>query len=208
MDLRFSSLQRQIQRVFPEARLDSYRIDFSRFQLRFELGDDKSYGSLERVGQSVDRAVKLFEACNDSSDEVVLIHNEYLSGEIFPSRPEGYILTLIQSDGACRAERTVPASEDDGEFTQFAYQSNLARLAYSAIFRGIANVEQGRSPSIGGRVYLVNTTRNITFYMYDDRGCLIFADRPEKLKRLYIERNSWLVNDYRSYFDEVFGGSE
>lgn len=183
------TLQRRLRRAFPRARLDDYRIDFSRFALRFELGDEKPNGSFERIAQTVDRAVKLFEACNDPSDDVVLIHNEYPCGEIFPSRPLGYILTLIAQDPALRIERAIDEAEGEGEFSQMLYPTCAMNLAYAAIFRGIANCEQGRSPCIGGRVFIVNMTKIVVFYMYDDRGCLIFADNTTKLKRLYMERN-------------------
>jgi hypothetical protein len=197
----------RIRRAFPKARLSDYWIDFQRFDLRYELGDKKPCGTTERIGQAVDRAVKLFESINRQDEDIVVVCKDFDGPkEMFPSRPPRYLLSLISGyDPALGAEYTIAPDEYCSvPYQQIVYPTKVRSLAYAAIFRGIANSGLGRSPCIGARVYLVNVKRMVVFYMYDDQGCLIFADKPKKLVGLYAERNAWLVDSYRSRFDDEF----
>lgn len=62
------------------------------------------------------------------------------------------------------------------------------------IIRGIANYDMGFTPSIVDRIYFINTDAGVVFYMYDDRGCLLFSDRKDVLEPLYTKFNNWLVD--------------
>jgi hypothetical protein len=52
------------------------------------------------------------------------------------------------------------------------------------LFKLIASSEMGRSPSIDGRAYLINTSRPLILHMYDDRGAMAIASRPAALASL------------------------
>lgn len=115
------------------------------------------------------------------------------------------------------AENTIEefdeALNDDGimEMTDFTVThiqevvtQSISNIEIENIFRGIANLEMGFDPSIGERVYIINKRNNVVFYMYDDRGCLVFANLNETLKPIYSKYNDWLVDDYRNLFDKLF----
>ncbi len=197
MPFDLDAFERRVRRAFLRARLADYLIDFGPYELRFELGDEKPNGAIERVGQAVDRAVKLFEACNTRDDDIVVVCKDFDGpGQIFPSRPPRYLLSLICNyDSTLGVEYAIdPDDYCEVSYKQIVYPTKVRYLACEAIFRGIASTEQGRSPCVGASVYLVNVTRNVVFFMYDDRGCLVSVDRPEKLLPLYKDHNSWLVD--------------
>ena len=52
------------------------------------------------------------------------------------------------------------------------------------ILNGIANSEMGFEPFVDQRIYFLNPKTNIMFHMYDDRGCLVWSDVPDKIRSL------------------------
>jgi hypothetical protein len=42
--------------------------------------------------------------------------------------------------------------------------------------------------------------------MYDDRGCLVFADHPSRIVHLYRKYNDWIVDYWRDTIDALFAG--
>ncbi len=81
---------------------------------------------------------------------------------------------------------------------------SILSVPYKEILVGIANYEQGKEPSIGQKVYFIDIKKKIMFYMYDDRGCIIFAKEKESLQNLYTKYNGWLVDYWREYFDKLY----
>ena len=56
-------------------------------------------------------------------------------------------------------------------------------IKYHEIFKGIANTEMGFSPTIHQIVYFFQPATRKWFWMYDDRGCLMFSDDISHLKK-------------------------
>ncbi len=201
---------------------DEFNI-FSKFHLRFELGDGLKNGSKERVDQSTYRAKAIFEEFFNVDDDAYLLIKSYrYKGDIkeFFSSSKGYLINQIKDFSSLellKMEHTVEEFEealnDDGvmEMTDFTTThiqevvcQSVSNIAFENIFRGIANLEMGFDPSIGERVYIINKRNNVVFYMYDDRGCLVFAHLKETLIPIYSKYNDWLVDDYRKLFDKLF----
>ena len=72
------------------------------------------------------------------------------------------------------------------------------------IFNGIANNEMGLEPSISQDIIFLDPITNKGFHMYDDRGCYVWSDKPEKIKYLYEKRNNWIVDYHRNEIDKYF----
>ena len=191
---------------FSKADLCHDPIKFGDVHLRFELGDQHPNGSDERVTQAIDRAKILFDQFFCQDDLVMLIINDWqnFSREFWPTQPRDYLSTLILNFGNKVIFDETISQEEECHFRQRLLETRVSELDSKKIFEGIANLEQGRSPRINERIYFVNTSRRIVFYMYDDRGCLIYADFPSRLTDLYREKNDWLVDYYREHFDAIF----
>jgi hypothetical protein len=199
-----------IAAAFPVAVLDRHPIDFGTVHLRFELGYGHPNGSDERIIQATQRATRLFREMFSEDDSLILIIKDFDSSgkEICPSNPPGHLYTLIRGFGDRRASVEivqVPDVSEDYSYRQLLVPASVRELDCYKIFQGITHREQGRLPRINEAVYFVNTDRDIVFHMYDDRGCLLYADRPDKLQRLYRERSDWLVDYHRGHFGAVFG---
>lgn len=194
--------------TFPMADLTKNPISFGDVHLRFELGAPHPNGSDERISQSVLRAKNLFDQFFSQSELVTLVINDWqdFSQEFWPSEPRDYLSSLILDFGNKVIFDETIRDEDEIPFRQRLLETRVSELDSTKIIEGIANLEQGRSPCINERIYFVNTSRRIVFYMYDDRGCLLFADALSKLVSLYREKSEWLVDHYREQFDAMFAG--
>ena len=72
------------------------------------------------------------------------------------------------------------------------------------ILRAIANTEMGFDPGIDQRIYFFDPLTDRAFQMYDDRGCLVWSDKANKIRDLYFKRNNWIAEYHREEIDEHF----
>ena len=203
-----SEFDTYIATTFPSAQLGTHPIDFGEIHLRFELGGELSNGTDERIAQATDRAVDLFLACNSADDDLILIITDWDSSgdEMLPTEPPEYLDSLLASfDSGRRFTKMVATG--NGSYPQTLFPTSLGNIDHRNILRGIAHLEQGRAPRINASIYFLNRTRNLVFYMYDDRGCMIYADSRATIQSLYEQRNDWLVDFHRDYFDAIFGAA-
>ena len=193
---------------------------FSTYHLRFELGDPFKNGTKERVDQSTYRAKILFENFFKQEDQAWLLIKswKYRSDNVkeFYSSTEGYLQQQIKSLSSLeilQREKTIEefseALNNNGvmEMTDFTTThvqkvlcQGVSNINYENILRGIANLEMGFKPSIGEHIYFINRKSNIVFFMYDDRGCLLFSRNKNKLKPIYEKYSEWLVDYHRDTF--------
>ena len=198
-----------IRGTFPMANIWSNPITFSDVHLRFELGGEHPNGSEERVLQAAQRAQELFSQFFLQDDLVTLIVNEWgISGdELWPTEPKEFLNSLIvDSESKVIHDSIIEPGDDEVAFRQRFLETPTREINSKRIFEGIANREQGRTPCLNEAIYFVSTSRKIAFYMYDDRGCLIFANAKSMLAGLYRDKNAWLVDYYRERFDAMFSG--
>lgn len=50
----------------------------------------------------------------------------------------------------------------------------------------------------------MNSTRNLIFYMYDDRECEVIASDIEMIRKLYTKYHNWVEEHYREEIAERF----
>ena len=198
---------------------------FSKFHLRFELGDNLKNGTKKRVNQCVFRAVTLFEEFFKLDDELwVLINSwKYRDSTIkaFWHPTKGYLenqFTNFELINKICVEDTIEKFEEAlneetnlmemKDFTcthiQNFFTLKISDINYKNIIKGIANLETGFGPSIDENIYFINPRNHVAFHMYDDRGCLMFSSDRETLKPTYDKYNQWLVDYHRPTFDEIF----
>ena len=201
-----SAFRSYITTTFPDAELNSHPIEFGPVHLRFELGDEQPNGSDKRIAQSTERAVALFQEVFSEDDHLVLIIKDWDSSgrEMWPSQPPRHLFSLVRDFDNRPSSVEIVRKEKDYSYFQLFVPAVIRDLDYYNILKGITHREQGRVPRINESVYFVSTERSIVFYMYDDRGCVVYSDISNKLQSLYRKRNDWLVNCYRGLFDQIF----
>jgi hypothetical protein len=84
------------------------------------------------------------------------------------------------------------------------YFGNRSSFDYKSIFNGIANTEMGFDPTIHQLVYFFQPNTQRWFWMYDDRGCLIFSNEPTDLLYNYRKFESWIVEVQRPEMAKQF----
>lgn len=188
---------------------------WSDINIRFELGDPFDNGTDERINQVITRVTTLFEDIFEQGDTIHLYIKDWGNNTdlMFGNTTPDYLYLLL---GHPKLEETIMYEHDEdtdelGNTIQVErpYKVKtlcdaLSSIPYRDILTGIANYEQGRKPSIGQQVYFINIKKGIVFYMYDDRGCVIFSKTKERLQHMYVNFNNWLVDYWRAYFDSLF----
>lgn len=182
-------------RAFPSLDLDENPLCFSNFYARFDLGGELANGSVERITQSSNRAVQLWQDVFTSSSELTLLIDDWdTSGrELWPSDPPNFLYSLIDDS---LVHKSSNHSIDRGEF---AHERRFIRcpptaIDYELMLRSIANREQGMTPRINQTVYCIDLTNQIAFYMYDDRGCLLYFGDQQRCQSIYELRTTWIIS--------------
>ena len=173
--------------------------------------------NLNRVIQATKRATTLFyETFDNLETEIWMIIYEYEDG-LF-NKPNSYLINqFVETTRKSfynkieQIDTQMLTEQEDGSFTCDKTEAKVIigklmvkDLQAEKIFSGIANNEMGLEPSICQDIHFLEPTTNKGFYMYDDRGCYVWADKPKKIKYLYDKRNSWIVDYHRTEIDKYF----
>lgn len=96
--------------------------------------------------------------------------------------------------------------EKDDIFNTALIKIKANRINYKNILTAIANTDfPPRQPRFrffsNVEIYYVNTTKNLVFHMYDDRGLDIIASESKTLKPIYSKFNDWILEANREKID-------
>jgi hypothetical protein len=182
-----------------------------KYNLRFELGDPFENGTNERVNQATNRATELFENFISSDLNIYLIIYDF-SDEMFAITPN-HIYELMNSNTSeiDQFEETLATRyfENEtiiervkGKIT--LYRTKRNKIKYREIFKGIANTEMGFTPTIHQLVYIFEPESKKWFWMYDDRGCLLFSNEILDLKQILKKFDHWIVESQRQEMEKQF----
>jgi HEAT repeat protein len=163
--------------------------------LRFDLGDPHARGTDARIRQVVDRATALFESAFAPGDELLLFVVRW--GDHFFGSSPGYLDSLLADH--VRAREIVVA----GPVPLSYFPARPEAVDYRRLLAGITHLEQGRWPKVSESVYIVNRTRDLVFHMYDDRGLVIGAPDPNRLRPIEERFHPWFVHPLGA---SIFGG--
>lgn len=192
-------------KYYPKAALNDPQSIEGRIFLRFELGDLLPNGTKSRVTQATKRASTLFQACFQHSDQLWILIYDY-ENEIWTPSPlyEDYLYQLL--DFPMETEAII-IGED--EVDQYALHRKiikipLKQIPVEKIMEAIANLEMDFEPFVTQRIFFIDPKTRHIFYMYDDRGCLIFSTETQSIEHLYIDYNKWLVDFDREAIERRF----
>ncbi|WP_405605905.1 DUF3885 domain-containing protein [Polaribacter sp. Asnod1-A03] len=182
-----------------------------KFYLRFELGEPFENGTKERVNQATKRASELFENHFEEDSELYTIIYDF-GDDMFAETPN-HIYELLKSEKiqTQQFEENLATRYFDDEDNIERIKGNLTickveknGINYQDIFNGIANTEMGFSPTIHQLVYFFQPKTKKWFWMYDDRGCLMFSNETKDLKLNILKFDKWIVESQREVMEKQF----
>jgi len=178
--------------------------------LRFEIGQDELEVSDEYFHAAHERAVSIFEAVFNESDEIEIVYQQYSDGRK-RIRKGSFIFKQIEA-----TKNDLAQYSDVRDIYQLDYKSecwkrvNIPNLSinsidYKNILLSLIHTDFScRSPSILGECFFINKTKNIIVNLYDDRGMDVISASKNELTSLYKQHNDWLLNYDREKMDSVF----
>ena len=184
------------------------------YGIRFELGYLSVWKNKNRTilnqkyfKSALYRAKTLYKAIFDINDNIIVVCQRYSDGRQ-KIKKRSFCYENIHSFTHTETSKTENPYYEEGDFitkkehwqrkifyTKSKYV-NYKNFLYRSIhydfgYRGI-------------EVYFINTTKNIIFYNYDDRGLDIIANNPKTLKPLYHFYNDWILDYDKDKIDKIF----
>lgn len=209
-------LQSYIDSVYPGRRIENeYSIGWP-IHLRFELGDKLENGTLERVNQAVDRALTIFNHTFDNPEARIWVLIYEYSEPNFFNASNNYLHQQFPEEQFANfynqvEQLNIPNTDDNGKDIFDKQEARIIigkipvkEINIKNILTGIANTEMGFDPGIDQRVFFFDPFTDKAFYMYDDRGCLVWSDTATKIAELYVKYNNWIVDYHRPEIDQYF----
>lgn len=184
--------------------------------IRFEAGGDIDVPE-KRVQQVKHRAVTLFDAVNQDNDDIYFVLFMDCWDEQQVASFENDVLKVFETfisgldvKQVCKKEqeyRYKDRDEDDDTVTiRYCAKVKVQDLIIDNLIRAVANRTIGNEvSSIIGDIFLINKTKKIIFYLYDDRGFDIVAENKEMLMSIYEQYNDWILDFDRERIKEIFG---
>lgn len=211
-------LQSYLERVYPYSKIDTEHTLGGKVHIRFELGEGKENGTDERVKQSTDRALIIFnETFTDLTNEIFILIYEYQGENIF-NAPNDYLhkqfptnsfkkfynqLETVNTRNFTTDKNGNEVLEKD-EVRIIIGKLPIKDINVKNILNGIANTEMGFDPGIDQRIFFFDPSTDKAFQMHDDRGCYVWSDNADKIRDIYIKRNEWIAEYHRPEIEEYF----
>lgn len=194
--------------------------------IHFELGsgmyqfkDDGSL-NLEMFERVYNQALSIFKELFSNSDEIFLVTNVYRhkSDEVRKKRIKVYDRYIKNKDLKFHLrQESLPYVFDDEDAddyytSRFSLKCHKQDFKYSLLIKAACNEDFPLKPKLGGSgcgsdypdVFFINLTKNVIFFIYDDRGCEVIATNKETIYPLYIKYGD-LIDEYsREEIDQRF----
>lgn len=166
-----------------------------------------------------DQALCIFNELFTEEDEIFLVTNVY---KYKSSKPKNKRIKVydrgIKNKGLnfqIRQE-SLPyvfdeEDADDYYTSRFTIKCRKKDINYLRIIKAACNEDFPLSPKFGGNfgsyypdVFFINTSRDIIFFIYDDRGCEVISSNIETIRPLYEKYKNWMDENYREEIDKRF----
>jgi hypothetical protein len=180
------------------------------FGIRFDLRGRAV--TPEDTDEVLKRAATVYEAVFDPKSLCVIVAQDW-PGDDYPPIGLTHLSPLFKfaqqhSIGVGtpqdKVELADPIEPENGPCTLTWITVPSRSFAYEMVLEGIANADHAREPSIGGRVYFINTLTYVIVHMYDDRGMDVIATDHEELRGLHRDLDEWILDCDRAAIDHTF----
>lgn len=205
-------LDQYLNNVFPGLTLAPSLYHQWDIGIHFELGagiyqikDDGSL-NLEMFDCVYSQALSIFNELFSDLDEIFLVTNVYQhrSDEMKKNRMKVYDRYIKNKDLKFHLRQvTLPyvfdAEEADGDYytSRFSLKCRKQDFKYPLLIKAACNEDFPLKPKYGTGsnypdVFFINKTKNVIFFIYDDRGCEVIATNKESIYPLYKKYGDWI----------------
>ncbi|UTR15502.1 DUF3885 domain-containing protein [Salipaludibacillus sp. LMS25] len=181
--------------------------------IHFELGEgiyqfkDGNRLNIDRFERVYYQALSLFNDLFSEEDDIYLVTNVYFykrdRKKIKPTKVYDRFLKNkhLKLKLRQKASPFVFGEEDAEEYdtTQFYLKCKKQDLNYLLLIKAACNEDFPLKPKLGRKngsyypdVFFINISKNLIFFIYDDRGCEVIANKKEAIMPLYKEYNGWI----------------
>ncbi|WP_026011360.1 DUF3885 domain-containing protein [Paenibacillus sp. OSY-SE] len=194
--------------------------------IHFELGKgmyqikDDGKLNLKMFDRVYSQALSLFNSLFSEQDEIFLVTNVYQrkAYKNRVNRLKVYNRYINDKDLKFHLKQeTLPYMFDDEEeaddyyTTQYFLKCSKRDLRYPMLIKAICNQDFPLKPKLVREngsyypdVFFINATKNLIFFIYDDRGCEVISTNRETILPSYEKYNDWLDEYNREEIEQLF----
>lgn len=211
-----NDLDRFMKEQFPTIKLKSPLFYNSPIAIRFDLGGNFFLEiEKEKVEDVIYRSLTLFKALNSNMDDIfVITFVDYWDDEPISSIEEGVTKKLNKTiksvtDYKINKNQLEHRYKDDDydDTVTFRYWTKIKvlNLDVEELIRGkiYSIISEDEYSSIGD-LFIVNSSNNTIFHLYDERGLDIVSQKKETITNLYEDFEKWILEFDRKRIDEIF----
>jgi len=207
-------LQTYLDSVYPFPTIDSEHSLCGRISITFDLHESHESELSDNATSATERSFIIFNDLFDNPDNILwLLVYEYVEDSFFPSTD--YLYKQFSPEGSTEfynkteiinSRSFIPDTEllEKVEAKILVGKLSIKDINVKNILNGIANRENGLEPIISQSVYFFEPKEKVGFHMYDDRGCYIWSDDPNRIRHIYKERIKWInefaIEDIKEFF--------
>jgi hypothetical protein len=175
-------LRSGLGKLFPNLSLGGEILHQGPFGMKFDIGP-----------AHIDRAVAIFNAVFQRAEEIVLL-SEDSSWQADTTRwYELFALPdLLHSSETPRVRSYKVHRPEEEDYVVLWAVIRPSTLSAERLFQAIANQDHGLTPSVRGRVHIVDPAAEVLLHMYDDRGMDVIATSVTPLRALKSSFPSWV----------------
>lgn len=195
--------------------------------IHFELGNEiyqfkseENHVNLNRFEQVYSQALSIFNYLFSLHDEIILVTNvyQYKTSKNKGQRIKVYDRYIKKKDLKFRLKQeTLPyvfAEEEDADkhsTSQFYLRCRKQDIKYTLLIKAACNEDFPLKPKLDKRegsyypdLFFVNVTKNLIFFIYDDRGCEVIARDKESIRSTYEKYYHLVDENYRTEINQLF----
>lgn len=167
--------------------------------IRFEVGDEKYFGTDEYVQMGFKRAVRIYDEL-PTKPSILRIDLSCHIDERNVRMEELYRLCHL-SEQTAHVQRVFA----DGQIQlQLYWDLNQTVYDEKMIINQILLADLGGNEQFSSSVYFVDVENAVLYHLYDDRGLDLVAGDKEVLRLIYTKYNEWILKYDKKDIQKIF----
>ncbi|KAA0955444.1 DUF3885 domain-containing protein [Sporosarcina sp. ANT_H38] len=161
--------------------------------------------NLERFRIGYKQTLTIFKELFDQNDDLFLVTNIYRQKTQQPTKKMKVYQPNLRDKNKLKQlqVKTYPYpfeenEREEYEMQQFSLHCKVNDIRVNGLLKAAINEDFPLKPRFGGDsvhypdVFFVNITKDIIFFVYDDRGCEVISRTADRLRPLYEKYYDWI----------------